>query len=114
MASNPYPSATAASKESRLRGINHGVASNDSSLRRPAAVLQGVTLLFLDVAPGTEFGLDMATNVVGDKFPGAKLVPAGLHFVSMTGTAPTSTGFEKGSSAKRTLSRRAGSVALQE
>ncbi|XP_037279575.2 protein AAR2 homolog isoform X1 [Rhipicephalus microplus] len=61
-------------------------------------LLQGATLVFLDVPPGTEFGLDMSTNVVGDKFRGVKLIPAGLHFVhysavSKTGTAAPRTGF---------------------
>lgn len=59
---------------------------------------QGATLVFLDVPPGTEFGLDMSTNVVGDKFRGVKLIPAGLHFVhysavSKAGTAAPRTGF---------------------
>lgn len=59
---------------------------------------QGATLVFLDVPAGTEFGVDMQTNVVGEKFRGVKMIPAGLHFihysaVSKTGTSAPRTGF---------------------
>lgn len=59
---------------------------------------QGATLVFLDVPAGTEFGVDMQTNVVGDNFRGVKLIPAGLHFVhysavSKTGASAPRTGF---------------------
>lgn len=59
---------------------------------------QGATLVFLDVPAGTEFGIDMQTNVVGEKFRGVKMIPAGLHFVhysavSKMGAAAPRTGF---------------------
>lgn len=42
---------------------------------------RGATFVFLDVPAGTEFGMNMSTHTVGDKFCGIKFIPAGVHFV---------------------------------
>ena len=42
---------------------------------------EGATFVFLDVPPGTEFGIDLNTWNVGDNFRGVKMIPPGLHFV---------------------------------
>jgi A1 cistron-splicing factor AAR2 len=42
---------------------------------------EGATFVFLDVPPGTEFGIDLNTWNVGEKFKGVKMIPPGLHFV---------------------------------
>lgn len=42
---------------------------------------EGAILLFLDVPPGTEFGIDYNTWNTGEKFKGVKMIPAGIHFV---------------------------------
>lgn len=44
-------------------------------------LVQGATLVFLDVPPRTEFGIDMNVYNVGEKFRGVKLIPPGLHFI---------------------------------
>ncbi|CAE7933669.1 AAR2 [Symbiodinium sp. KB8] len=52
----------------------------------PAVALQlakhGGSLLCLDVPPGTQIGIDLATYTVGGKFKGIKMIPPGVHFVS--------------------------------
>eukprot|EP00850_Spirogloea_muscicola_P010593 SM000063S19983 [mRNA] locus=s63:62598:66984:- [translate_table: standard] len=42
---------------------------------------QGGALLFLDVPPGTWFGMDQQAFVVGPRFRGMKMIPPGPHFV---------------------------------
>eukprot|EP00850_Spirogloea_muscicola_P018863 SM000177S03196 [mRNA] locus=s177:236766:240520:+ [translate_table: standard] len=42
---------------------------------------QGGALLFLDVPPGTWFGMDQQAFVVGPRFKGMKMIPPGPHFV---------------------------------
>ncbi|XP_023323214.1 protein AAR2 homolog [Eurytemora carolleeae] len=44
-------------------------------------LLEGATLILLDVPPGTEIGIDMNSWNIGDKFRGVKMIPPGLHFV---------------------------------
>lgn len=41
----------------------------------------GAMLLFLDVPPGTEIGIDMHSWQTGEKFKGIKMIPPGLHFI---------------------------------
>ncbi|CAG0912816.1 unnamed protein product [Notodromas monacha] len=59
---------------------------------------EGGTFVLLDVPVGTEFGIDMNTWNVGDKFRGVKMIPPGLHFiyysaVSKEGSTAPRTGF---------------------
>ena len=42
---------------------------------------EGAMLVFLDVPPGTEFGVDYNSWAVGEKFKGVKMIPPGIHFV---------------------------------
>jgi A1 cistron-splicing factor AAR2 len=44
-------------------------------------LLEGATLVFLDVPQGTEFGVDMKSWNTGDKFKGVKMIPPGLHYI---------------------------------
>jgi A1 cistron-splicing factor AAR2 len=44
-------------------------------------LLEGATLVFLDVPRGTEFGIDMKSWNTGDKFKGVKMIPPGLHYI---------------------------------
>ncbi|XP_069682395.1 protein AAR2 homolog [Periplaneta americana] len=44
-------------------------------------LLEGATLVFLDVPQGTEFGIDMKSWNTGEKFKGVKMIPPGLHYV---------------------------------
>jgi A1 cistron-splicing factor AAR2 len=44
-------------------------------------LLEGATLVFLDVPRGTEFGIDMKSWNTGDKFRGVKMIPPGLHYI---------------------------------
>lgn len=48
---------------------------------------QGATFVFLDVPPGTEFGIDMNVFYVADKFRGIKMIPPGLHFIYYSGVS---------------------------
>ncbi|CAN7984204.1 unnamed protein product [Ixodes hexagonus] len=59
---------------------------------------RGATFVFLDVPAGTEFGMNMSTHTVGDRFRGVKLIPAGIHFihysaVGRSGNSAPRTGF---------------------
>ena len=40
----------------------------------------GATLVFLNVPPGTEFGIDYNSWTVGPRFKGVKMIPPGIHF----------------------------------
>ena len=42
---------------------------------------EGAVILFLDVPPRTEFGIDYNSWNVGEKFKGVKMIPPGFHFV---------------------------------
>lgn len=42
---------------------------------------EGGILVFLDVPPGTEFGIDYNSWNVGTEFKGVKMIPPGVHFV---------------------------------
>jgi A1 cistron-splicing factor AAR2 len=44
-------------------------------------LLEGATLVFLDVPLGTEFGIDLKSWNTGDKFKGVKMIPPGLHYI---------------------------------
>lgn len=44
-------------------------------------LLEGGTLLVLDVPEGTNFGIDLKSWETGDKFRGVKMIPEGVHFV---------------------------------
>lgn len=44
-------------------------------------LLEGATLVFLDVPRGTEFGIDMKSWNTGEKFRGVKMIPPGPHYV---------------------------------
>lgn len=42
---------------------------------------QSGACLCLDVPAHTEFGIDMRSWLVGEKFAGVKMIPSGLHFI---------------------------------
>jgi len=44
-------------------------------------LVEGATLVLLDVPAGTEIGIDMNSWNIGQKFKGVKMIPPGLHFV---------------------------------
>ena len=47
---------------------------------------QGGSILCLDVPKGTEFGIDLRSYAVGERFQGIKMIPArGVHFVTCGG-----------------------------
>lgn len=60
--------------------------------------LGGATLVLLGMPPGTEFGIDLKSWNVGERFRGVKMIPPGLHFVyfsavSRQGDTAPRTGF---------------------
>ncbi|KAJ9577463.1 hypothetical protein L9F63_005964 [Diploptera punctata] len=56
------------------------ISEMDQALAR-RLLIEGATLVFLDVPPGTEFGIDMKSWNTGDNFKGVKMIPPGLHYV---------------------------------
>lgn len=44
-------------------------------------LVEGATLLVLDVPEGTNFGIDMKSWETGERFKGVKMIPPGMHFV---------------------------------
>lgn len=52
----------------------------DQDLARRLLV-EGATLVFLNVPRGTEFGVDMKSWNTGEKFRGVKMIPPGLHYI---------------------------------
>lgn len=44
-------------------------------------LVEGGTFVFLGVPVGTEFGIDLKSWTVGEKFRGVKMIPPGLHFI---------------------------------
>uniref|UniRef100_A0A023F832 Protein AAR2 homolog n=1 Tax=Triatoma infestans TaxID=30076 RepID=A0A023F832_TRIIF len=44
-------------------------------------LVEGATLIFLNVPVGTKFGIDMKTWDTGEKFKGIKMIPPGLHMI---------------------------------
>lgn len=44
-------------------------------------LVEGATIIFLDVPPGTEFGIDLKSWSTGDKFKGVKMIPPGIHII---------------------------------
>lgn len=61
-------------------------------------LMEGGILLFLDVPPRTEFGIDLYSWNTGERFMGLKMIPPGLHFiyysaVSKDGQTAPRTGF---------------------
>ncbi|XP_065335175.1 protein AAR2 homolog [Cloeon dipterum] len=45
-------------------------------------LIEGGTLVFLDVPEGTDFGMDMKNWITDFNFKGMKMIPPGLHFIS--------------------------------
>lgn len=57
------------------------------------AVVNLNTVLLLDVPAGVQFGLDCQCFIVGERFKGVKMIPPGVHFISVcqsTASAPVS------------------------
>ena len=52
----------------------------DQDLARRLLV-EGGTLLVLDVPEGTNFGIDLKSWETGERFKGVKMIPPGLHFI---------------------------------
>jgi hypothetical protein len=56
----------------------------------------GATLLCVGVPAHTQLGIDLITYVIGPKFLGVKMIPAGVHYIhyapssATSGTAPRS------------------------
>lgn len=44
-------------------------------------LFEGATLVVLDVPVDTEFGIDLKSWNVGNKFKGIKMIPPGFHYV---------------------------------
>lgn len=44
-------------------------------------LLEGGTLVLLDVPTGTDFGIDIKSWNSGENFKGIKMIPPGFHFV---------------------------------
>ncbi|XP_012259201.2 protein AAR2 homolog [Athalia rosae] len=44
-------------------------------------LIEGATLVLLNVPPGTDFGVDMKSWNTGDKFKGVKMIPPGFHYI---------------------------------
>lgn len=44
-------------------------------------LVEGGTLVILDVPEGTDFGIDIKSWESGEKFKGIKMIPPGIHFV---------------------------------
>jgi A1 cistron-splicing factor AAR2 len=44
-------------------------------------LVEGGTLIVLDVPIGTEFGIDIKSWNSGDNFKGIKMIPPGFHFI---------------------------------
>lgn len=44
-------------------------------------LVEGATLLVLDVPEGTNFGIDLKSWETGERFRGIKMIPPGIHFI---------------------------------
>lgn len=44
-------------------------------------LVEGATLVLLDVPQGTDFGVDMKSWNTGEKFKGVKMIPPGFHYI---------------------------------
>lgn len=42
---------------------------------------EGAVFVLLDVPKGTEFGIDLKSWNVGEKFRGLKMIPQGIHYI---------------------------------
>ncbi|XP_076249706.1 protein AAR2 homolog [Calliopsis andreniformis] len=49
-------------------------------------LVEGATLVILNVPSGTEFGIDLKSWNTGDNFKGVKMIPPGFHFVHYSAT----------------------------
>lgn len=49
---------------------------------------EGAVLIIAGVPIGTEFGIDMRTFTVGEKFRGVKMIPPGPHYISCSSQGP--------------------------
>jgi len=75
----------------------------------------GATLVFLNVPPGTEFGIDYNSWTVGPRFKGVKMIPPGIHFcyysaVNKENQASPRTGFFHNFQSKEVLVKKWDSV----
>lgn len=48
----------------------------------------GAVLIIAGVPPGTEFGIDQSSSLVGEDFRGVKMIPEGVHFVYCASQGP--------------------------
>lgn len=48
----------------------------------------GAVLIIAGVPPGTEFGIDQWSFLVGENFRGVKMIPEGVHFVYCASQGP--------------------------
>ena len=44
-------------------------------------LVEGATLVLLDVPKGTDFGIDIKSWNSGENFKGIKMIPPGFHFI---------------------------------
>ncbi|XP_022184665.2 protein AAR2 homolog [Nilaparvata lugens] len=49
-------------------------------------LVEGCTFVCTGVPEGTQFGIDMKSWTVGEKFKGVKMIPPGLHFIYINAT----------------------------
>lgn len=47
---------------------------------------EGGTMVFMEVPPGTEFGIDLNSWNTGERFRGVKMIPPGVHFIYYSAT----------------------------
>ncbi|XP_075230621.1 protein AAR2 homolog [Lycorma delicatula] len=59
--------------------MSEGIEMDQDLAKR--LLVEGGTFVFLGVPAGTEFGIDLKSWTVGEKFRGVKMIPPGLHFV---------------------------------
>ncbi|KAK7869800.1 hypothetical protein R5R35_008325 [Gryllus longicercus] len=60
--------------------MGEGSLDIDQDLAR-RLLIEGATLMLLNVPQGTEFGIDMKSWYTAERFKGLKMIPPGLHFI---------------------------------
>jgi len=70
---------------SKKRRVETNVETTQSVEMEPEVakklLVEGATIVFRDVPPGTQVGIDMNSWNVGEKFMGIKMIPPGIHFI---------------------------------
>ncbi len=82
----PKPSTSSSGGEKSVRfsgsSTSRGSTGLDMDQETARALLDnGAYFVFLDVPPGTEFGIDFPSWNTGERFLGVKMIPPGVHYV---------------------------------